>query len=80
MVTASHNPPSDNAVKVYWSTGAQLIPPHDKAVIEKVAQVNEIPAVDFQSAVKDGKIHLCLQEMDDALRAEQVKHSVPGSP
>ena len=30
MVTASHNPPSDNAVKVYWSTGGQLLPPHDR--------------------------------------------------
>ncbi|MBO5436221.1 MAG: phospho-sugar mutase, partial [Thermoguttaceae bacterium] len=29
MVTASHNPPSDNAVKVYWSTGGQVLPPHD---------------------------------------------------
>src|SRR3989304_3538174 len=24
MVPASHNPPSDNAVKVYWSTGGQV--------------------------------------------------------
>src|SRR5262245_31790463 len=30
MVTASHNPPSDNAVKAYWSTGGQLVPPHDQ--------------------------------------------------
>ena len=31
MVTASHNPPSDNAVKGYWSTGGQILPPHDRA-------------------------------------------------
>ena len=55
MVTASHNPPSDNAVKVYWSSGAQLIPPHDKAVIAKVADVDEIPKADFDQAVADGK-------------------------
>ena len=30
MVTASHNPPSDNAVKAYWSHGGQLLPPWDQ--------------------------------------------------
>src|SRR6188508_2321832 len=42
MVTASHNPPSDNAVKVYWSTGGQILPPHDKGIIERVMNTQEI--------------------------------------
>jgi phosphoglucomutase/phosphomannomutase len=78
MVTASHNPPSDNAVKVYWSTGAQLIPPHDANVIEKVNQVEEIPCTDFSTAVKEGKVHLVLTEIDDALRNAEAKYSFPG--
>ena len=36
MVTASHNPPSDNAVKVYWAGGVQVLPPHDKGIIDRV--------------------------------------------
>jgi phosphomannomutase len=42
MVTASHNPPSDNAVKVYWSTGGQLLPPHDRGVIDRVMSATTI--------------------------------------
>ena len=75
MVTASHNPPQDNAVKVYWSSGVQLVPPHDKGVIGKVNGVNEIPGVDFQKAVADGKVHIIREEVDKALMAEHVKHS-----
>ena len=78
MVTASHNPPSDNAVKVYWSTGAQLVPPHDKAVIAKVADVDEIPTADFQQAVDDGKIHMVREETDAALMQEHLKVSFDG--
>jgi phosphoglucomutase/phosphomannomutase len=78
MVTASHNPPSDNAVKVYWSNGAQLIPPHDKAVIAKVAHVDQIPKVDFQQAVADGKVHMVREETDAALMQEHLKVSFDG--
>ncbi|MFT5301720.1 MAG: phosphomannomutase [Mariniblastus sp.] len=75
MVTASHNPPSDNAVKVYWSSGAQLIPPHDQAVIEKVNQVEKIPTVDFIQAVNENRVHLIRDEVDQALMGEHLKHS-----
>ena len=78
MVTASHNPPSDNAVKVYWSTGAQLIPPHDKAVIEKVNQVDSISVTPFQDAVKDAKVHLIREEVDQALRQQHEQQSFDG--
>ena len=78
MVTASHNPPSDNAVKVYWSNGAQLVPPHDQGVIEYVNRVESLQIADFASAVAAGKIHFCLAETDAALLAEHRKMTHPG--
>ena len=64
MVTASHNPPSDNAVKVYWSNGAQILPPHDKAIIDRVMSCQEIRAVPFDQALADGKIEIITEEID----------------
>ncbi len=55
MVTASHNPPSDNAVKVYWAGGVQVLPPHDKAIIDRVMNVDEIRRVPFAKALADGQ-------------------------
>ncbi len=66
MVTASHNPPSDNAVKCYWSTGGQILPPHDQGVIDNVMQVEDIPRAEFDTAVSEGNIVICQDEVDAA--------------
>jgi phosphoglucomutase len=36
VITASHNPKEYNGYKAYWDDGGQVIPPHDKAIIEEV--------------------------------------------
>jgi phosphomannomutase len=46
MVTASHNPPTDNGVKVYGDDGAQIVPPSDGVIadaIEHLGPLRDIP-------------------------------------
>ena len=45
MVTASHNPPDDNGYKVFWGDGAQIVPPHDRGIAERVA-LGSVPVAD----------------------------------
>lgn len=78
MVTASHNPPSDNAVKVYWSTGGQILPPHDQKIIDHVMRVQEIRMTPFQDALAQGNITVCTAETDDAYTARVVREAFPG--
>jgi phosphoglucomutase len=72
MISASHNPPSDNGFKAYWSTGGQVLPPHDRGIVDCVAQAGEIPAVDFHAAVNIGSIEIVGDELDRAYVASVV--------
>ncbi len=78
MVTASHNPPSDNAVKAYWSTGGQLLPPHDQGVIDRVMNVDTIDRVSFADALADGRIVYRQAEVDAAYLAALMTQAKPG--
>ncbi len=68
MVTASHNPPEYNGYKVFWNDGAQVIPPHDKNIIDyynKIDDFNKIKFIDFDIGVSKGKIHWMGAEMEE---------------
>ncbi len=63
VITASHNPKEYNGYKVYWNDGGQLVPPHDKNVIDEVYKITNVDDVKFGNdsplIVKIGK------EVDD---------------
>ena len=65
VITASHNPPSDNGYKVYFSDGAQVVEPHASGII---AKVNAISSETYKPLSKDrqGKITILGKDIDEA--------------
>jgi len=47
VITASHNPKEYNGYKVYWEDGGQIVPPHDKNIINEVQSIKDISEVKF---------------------------------
>jgi phosphoglucomutase len=78
MVTASHNPPSDNAVKVYWSTGGQVLPPHDARIIDEVMRCDAIQQIPFSQGLSEGKIQIVTAEIDTAFEQAALRTSWSG--
>ena len=42
VITASHNPPAYNGYKVYWQDGGQVVPPHDRGIMEEVKKISGV--------------------------------------
>lgn len=59
MVTASHNPPQDNGMKVYLGDGSQIVAPVDAEISEAIARHAaglELPAVDAEWVTLDDEV------------------------
>ncbi len=71
VITASHNPKEYNGYKAYWADGAQLVPPHDKNVIQEVNSIGGFENIKFTS--DPSKIILIGKELEEAYYEEVIK-------
>lgn len=73
VLTASHNPPEYNGYKVYWNDGAQIVPPHDDAIIKEVYAV-QFEDIKFKG--DDSLIEWIGEEQDDTYIDACMEHSL----
>src|SRR5262249_19916003 len=78
MISASHNPPADNAIKVFWFTGAQIREPHDRELSERVERVTQISRTPFGQAVAAGRVQFCQEAMDSRYQASVLQQASAG--
>ncbi len=60
-ITASHNPREYNGYKAYWEDGAQVLPPHDKGIID---EVNKVTVEDVKFEGNKELIEIIGEEID----------------
>jgi phosphomannomutase len=65
VITASHNPPADNGYKVYAGNAAQIIPPPDTDIAERIALVGPAARVPRIDSVFSGSSELVGSMPDD---------------
>ncbi|MCI0338464.1 MAG: hypothetical protein L0226_12880 [Acidobacteria bacterium] len=68
-LSASHNPPDDNGVKIYDQYGSQPVAPNDQHLIDVMAQASNISTLSFDQALKEGLI----RDLPRELHHEYVK-------
>lgn len=74
VVTASHNPKEYNGYKVYWNDGGQIVPPHDKGIIEEVRKVKS--PRDVAWGADSELIEIIGPELDEVYQNTMIKESI----
>lgn len=68
-LSASHNPPDDNGLKVYDQYGSQPVAPNDQRLVEIMEHATEIGILPFAQAREQGLI----RELPPALHQEYIE-------
>ncbi len=55
-ISASHNPPDDNGIKVYDHFGSQPVAPDDQRLVEAMDSVSNIRRMPFEQALAEGLV------------------------
>lgn len=66
IITASHNPPTDNGFKAYWEDGGQVVPPNDKLILAHVKKVKNVVRMPMVKAKKIGLVQIIGKKVDNA--------------
>ena len=68
-VSASHNPPDDNGIKVYDQHGSQPVAPYDQQLVDVMQQVTGVRSMSFEQALRQGMV----LGIPEALHQDYVK-------
>ncbi len=68
-LSASHNPPDDNGIKVYDAFGSQPVAPDDQHLVDAMEKATEVKSTRFAEALAAGRI----RAVPDGLHQQYVK-------
>ena len=71
-ISASHNPPDDNGIKVYDEYGGQPIPPDDQRLADAMDQVADVHLMPFADALNQGLI----RNIPESLHRDYIEENV----
>ena len=77
VITASHNPAEYNGYKVYWSDGAQVTPPHDIGIADRVLRVKDATSIremSLSDALASGSARMLTEDTDERYYSMVLSH------